>query len=113
MLILSTLIDDRRDVMSTQTLQPHQPREIISYDPASGQEIGRAPLADATDVRNAVKRARAGQPEWARLSFRERASVILHARELVLAQVDEISTLSSRSTRKPPHAAISMQAVLT
>src|SRR5258705_920688 len=111
MLILSTLIDDRRDVMSTQTLQPHQPREIISYDPASGQEIGRAPLSDSTDVRNAVKHASEAQPGRTQLSFRERAAVILLAREIVLAQVDEISTLVSRETGKPPAEALSMEVV--
>jgi acyl-CoA reductase-like NAD-dependent aldehyde dehydrogenase len=99
--------------MSTQTLSPAQTREIISYDPATGEEIGRVSLMDATDVATAVNKARAAQPAWASLSYRERARYILRARELVLAQLEEIATLISRETGKPGTEAISMEIVPT
>lgn len=99
--------------MSTQTLSPAQTREIVVHDPSTGEEIGRAPLMDATDVAAAVDRARAAQPAWAQLSYRERARFILRARELVLAQLEEIATLISRETGKPSSEAISMEIVPT
>jgi len=99
--------------MSTQTLSSTQTREIISYDPANGDEIGRAPLMTAAQVAAAVKRAREAQPAWSRLSFRARARVILRAREIVLAQIEEIASLVSRETGKPPAEAISMEIVPT
>ena len=101
--------------MSTQILPlpAKSAAEIISYDPATGQEIGRAPLASPEDVRQAVSRARAAQPAWASLSFRERAQVILKARELMLAERDEIARLVSRETGKPVAEALSMEIVPT
>src|ERR1043165_2713100 len=93
--------------MSTQT------REITSIDPSTGDEIGRVPLVSATEINAAVKRARQAQPAWAKLSFRARAQFILTAREIVLAQVDEIATLIARETGKPPPEAISMEVTPT
>lgn len=99
--------------MSTQTLpaQSQTSSEIISYDPASGEEIGRAPLASAENVKEAVRRARAAQPAWASLSFRERGRVILQARKLMLAERDELAILVSRETGKPIAEALSMEIV--
>jgi len=99
--------------MSTQTIESETAREIISYDPATGEEIGRAPLAGGRDVRDALKRARAAQPAWAGLSFRERGQVILRARKIVLAQLEEIGRLISRETGKPVAEAISMEIIPT
>ena len=69
--------------MSTQTLPNIETDEIISYDPSTGDEIGRVPLMNASDVADAVSWARAAQPAWARLSYRSRAEYILRARERV------------------------------
>lgn len=105
--------------MSTQArpLSPDPPfrelKEIISYDPATGEEIGRAPQTPATEIKRAIQAARAAQPAWARLSFRERARFILKAREIVLAEIDEIALLISRETGKPVAEAISMEIVPT
>jgi succinate-semialdehyde dehydrogenase/glutarate-semialdehyde dehydrogenase len=101
--------------MSTQTLpaQSTTAVEIISYDPATGDEIGRAPLSSSEDVRQAVARARAAQPAWANLPFRQRARVILKAHELMLAERDEIALLISRETGKPIAEALSMEIVPT
>lgn len=99
--------------MSTQTLPVERIREVISIDPSNGEEIGRAALMSASDVAEAVRFARAAQPAWAALSYRERAQFILRARELVLAQMDEIAQLVSRETGKPPVEAISMEVVPT
>src|SRR5689334_13332135 len=99
--------------MSTQTLPAAQTREIVSIDPSTREEIGRAPLLDASEVNAAVSRARAAQPAWARLSYRERARFILRAREIVLEQLEEIAKLISRETGKPVTEAISMEVVPT
>jgi len=101
--------------MSIQTLpiQADKKAEIVSYDPATGDEIGRAPLASPEEVRQAVTRARAAQPAWANLSFRQRGRVTLQARELMLAERDEIALLVSRETGKPVAEALSMEIVPT
>src|ERR1041384_717774 len=99
--------------MSIQTLAPPQTREIVVHDPSTGEEIGRAPLMDADDVAAAVNRGRIAQPAWAKLSYRERARIILRAREIVLDQLEEIAKLISRETGKPPTEAIAMEIVPT
>src|SRR6185503_15600797 len=99
--------------MSVQTLPPRatQSVEIVSYDPATGEEIGRAPLTRPEEVCRAVAAARRAQPTWAKLSFRERAQVILRARALMLDERDDIALLVSRETGKPVAEALSMELV--
>ena len=101
--------------MTTQSLptKAAPASEVISFDPATGEEIGRAPLSSVEDVRQAVSRARAAQPVWANLSFQQRARVILKARELMLGERDEIARLISRETGKPVAEAVSMEIVPT
>ncbi len=87
--------------------------EIVSCDPATGKEIGRAPMSTPEDVRQAVARARLAQPAWAGLSFAHRARVILKARQLMLDERDVLATLVSRETGKPVAEALSMEIVPT
>lgn len=99
--------------MSIQTIAAAPASEIISYNPATGQEIGRVALRTASEVRQAVARAREAQSSWANTSFRQRAKIILHARQLVLDQINEIADLIARETGKPAPEAISMEIVPT
>lgn len=94
-----------------QSLSSTETREIVSVNPANGQENGRVPLMNAADVAAAVKQARHAQAAWSQLSFRARARFVLRAREIVLAQVDEIASLISRETGKPAVEAMSMEIV--
>jgi len=94
-------------------LSTTQTREIVCVNPATGKENGRVALMNASDVAVAVRGARQAQQAWSQLSFRARAEFILRAREIVLAQVDEIAALISRETGKPPAEATSMEIVPT
>ena len=96
--------------MRPQSL-PTETREIISRDPATGEEFGRTPITNSSEAAQAVNRARAAQPAWARLSYHQRGEVILRARELVLAELENIAILISRETGKPKPEAISMEIV--
>ncbi len=99
--------------MSVQPLiKPGEPdRQIISRNPATGEELGRVPIASVEDARRAVQTARAAQPAWAALSFRKRAEVILRAREIMLNERDEVARLVSQETGKPAVEALSMEVV--
>src|SRR5215510_10004325 len=99
--------------MAIETLSTTPAEEIISYDPATGEEIGRAPLTTTSGVIQAVEQAGAAQPEWARKSFRQRARIVLQARKIVLAELEDIAKLISRETGKPVDEAISMEIVPT
>ncbi|HSE20042.1 MAG TPA: aldehyde dehydrogenase family protein [Pyrinomonadaceae bacterium] len=97
--------------MSIQTLPITRSAELVSRDPSTGDENGRVPILNAVEVSQAVEIARATQSSWASLSFDQRARIILKARELVLAEVDEIARLVSSETGKPALEAISMEIV--
>src|SRR5829696_6185660 len=99
--------------MSTQSLPSTQKREIVSVNPATGEELGRVPLMNASEVSAAVSRARKAQQSWSRLSYRARAEYVLRAREIVPVQVDDVAGLISRETGKPPAEATSMEVVPT
>jgi acyl-CoA reductase-like NAD-dependent aldehyde dehydrogenase len=75
--------------------------EIVSRNPATGEEIGRVPVRSAEDVALAVERARRAQKSWRELSYGERGRVVMRARALVLEDLDEIATLVSRESGKP------------
>src|SRR5713226_3254655 len=83
--------------------------ELIARNPATGGEIGRAPLTMPEDVARAVGRAHDAQREWARESFRERGRVVMKARRTILKELDEIALLISRETGKPVAEAIAME----
>src|SRR6185503_3922466 len=91
--------------------RPEAAREIISYDPSTGEEVGRVPLSSADEVEAAVARARSAQKSWGARSFRERADVVMRARAHVLEEMDEIAALISRESGKPAAEAIAMEVV--
>jgi len=86
---------------------------VISYDPATGEEIGRAPIWTAEEVSQAVESARIAQRSWSKLSFDQRKRIMLRLRELLLAETDAVATLISRETGKPIAEAIAMEVVPT
>src|SRR6266480_7458574 len=83
--------------------------ELISYDPATGEEIGRASLTLPEEVARAVGRARAARPKWSQQSFSERGRLVMKAREIILKELEQIALLISRETGKPVTEAIAME----
>src|SRR2546429_3152822 len=83
--------------------------ELISHDPITGEEIGRASIVMPEDVARAVGRAREAQNEWAIVTFRERGRLIMKARKIILKELEEIASLISRETGKPVSEAIAME----
>lgn len=86
-----------------------QTEEIVSYNPATGEEVGRAPQTSETDVHAAVARSREAFHKWKTTSFRERRALIMRAREVVLSEIDEIAHLISAESGKPFGEAIAME----
>ncbi|HEX8846782.1 MAG TPA: aldehyde dehydrogenase family protein [Pyrinomonadaceae bacterium] len=97
--------------MSVQTLDiaAKQPEEIVSYDPATGEEVGRVPLLKPAEVLESVRRARVAQRPWAEQPYRARGALVMRARKLVLDELEEIALLISKETGKPVLEAISME----
>src|ERR1700716_3280748 len=83
--------------------------ELISRNPATGEEIGRAPQTMPEDVARAVGRARDAQRPWSEQSFRQRSRLIMKARKIILQELEQIALLISRETGKPVAEAVSME----
>lgn len=87
--------------------------EIISRDPATGEEVGRVPNMSAVETVEAIARAREAQKDWAALDFKERGHIVMRARAIVLEELEEIARLVSKESGKPATEAISMEIVPT
>jgi succinate-semialdehyde dehydrogenase/glutarate-semialdehyde dehydrogenase len=95
--------------MSTVVQFEDRREEIISYDPATGEEVGRVPQISAEEVCDVVNRSRTAFNRWRRTSFGERRRLVMKAREVILSELDEIAALISSETGKPVGEAISME----
>ncbi len=88
---------------------PIQTNELVSYNPATGAEVGRVPIMSAGDVAAAVARGREAFGKWRLTSFDERKRLVMQAREMILADIDGIAQLISAESGKPFGEAISME----
>ncbi|HEY6797725.1 MAG TPA: aldehyde dehydrogenase family protein [Kineosporiaceae bacterium] len=75
-------------------------------DPATGAVIGRVPDQSPAQVRAAVARARAVQPEWSALGFRGRAAAFRRARHWLLHHREELVRSIVRENGKAPEDAV-------
>ena len=74
-------------------------REI--FDPATGELIGRAPVAERSDLDDAVARATAAQRSWGLLSHEERSAYLNQAADAIEANAEALAELLSREQGKP------------
>ena len=75
--------------------------ELISLNPATGEELARLPIAGAAEVDTAVIKAAAAQKVWGGWTGTERGRVLRRAAELLRARNAELAELESRDTGKP------------
>jgi len=95
--------------MSAVIQIPTKANEIISYNPATGKEIGRVAETSAEEVKAAVEKSREAFKSWRKTSFATRKKFIMKAREVILAEMDEIARLISDESGKPVAEALSME----
>lgn len=110
---MATHIQEETQTRETHDDDDEQSTMIVSYDPATGEEVGRVASRSAAEVAQAVKRARMAQKAWGALSYAERGRVVLRARVVVLDELDAIAGLISRESGKPATEALMMELVPT
>ncbi len=81
--------------------------EVVSFNPATGEEVGRTKQTSEREVREAVARAREAQAAWSKLPFRVRGKYVMRAREVLLSQLDVVARLISDEMGKPVAEALS------
>jgi acyl-CoA reductase-like NAD-dependent aldehyde dehydrogenase len=95
--------------MSAVLSFPVTENEIISYNPATGEEIGRVENTSAVNVAAAVENSRKAFQTWRETSFATRRKFVMKTREIILAELDEIALLISNESGKPIAEALSME----
>ena len=72
---------------------PGAREELVTRNPATGEELARVPLSTADDVERAVAAARAAQPAWAATPITVRARALMDLRTSLVAHKDELARL--------------------
>lgn len=88
---------------------PSTPNEIVIHSPLNGVEVGRVPVLDAAEVREAVARARAAQAEWAAVPIKERVRRMRRFRDELLDRSQELVDLLVAENGKTPEEALWME----
>lgn len=85
-----------------------EPRPVIEiHSPATLGKIGEVTIDSVVDVRAAMATARAAFRQWSALDFKQRASILLSARDLFLARQEDIIQTICAENGKPRLEAIS------
>ncbi len=74
-------------------------------NPATGEEIGRLPVADVAELDDALRAAQRGYATWSRTPPRERADLIRAAAAVMRERQDEIASAITLEQGKPLHEA--------
>ena len=90
-------------------LYPDKVKQLISTNPANGEEVGRVRVSAPGDVVTVVERSREVFHKWKITSFAKRKELIMRAREEILTDIDGIAKLISAESGKPFGEAISME----
>lgn len=96
-------------IMNAAIGKENEKVEVVSINPATGEEVGRVPQTSPEEVRAAVERARGAFQKWKLTSFEERKHLVMRAREVILADIDGIAHQISAESGKPFGEAISME----
>jgi acyl-CoA reductase-like NAD-dependent aldehyde dehydrogenase len=72
----------------------------VCVNPATGEVLGRVPLHGVADIRQAVARGRAVQPEWADLPVAVRVRHLKRVRDYLADNADELAEVIARDNGK-------------
>ncbi len=74
---------------------------FAGVNPATGEAFLEIPDSDASDVKDAVQRAKAAFPMWAQTPVRERARILYRVADLIEARLAEFAQAESEDQGKP------------
>jgi delta 1-pyrroline-5-carboxylate dehydrogenase len=74
---------------------------IASVNPATGEVLGELDSAGPTEVRAAVARARAAQPDWNAWGIRNRVRVLRRFQQILLARKTDIARRITQEAASP------------
>src|SRR5208337_2854108 len=85
---------------------------IVTSNPATGEILAELVCASATEVQDAVLRAKRAQPEWEATPVRERIAVVRRFQQLLSERRDEVARLICREAGKPTVEALNTEVLV-
>jgi acyl-CoA reductase-like NAD-dependent aldehyde dehydrogenase len=95
--VIALSIDTRSP---TNTTGIHSREEVVVKCPATGEVVGRVPVATADEVQAVAARLRTAQPAWQQMGVEARARWLGKWRDWMLDHQDEVLTLLQLETGK-------------
>lgn len=89
----------------SETAGNRQDLIIISRNPVTGEELGRVRQLSLAETPDVMARARAIQPQWAKMSLDARMAIVKKIRDLVFERHQELVDLLCAELGKIPHEA--------
>ncbi len=86
---------------------PSGPHFIIDRNPATLQPLGKIEVSSPEWVQKKFQDAKKAFPGWSKLSYSERATYLLKAKEYILEHLDELAQVISQDNGKPRVEALS------
>lgn len=81
--------------------QTQAAKELVSYDPATGERVGSVRVTPPEEVGLFIHRARQAQRSWGAMSLEDRRAILAPAAERLAAAADEIALTATREMGKP------------
>jgi succinate-semialdehyde dehydrogenase/glutarate-semialdehyde dehydrogenase len=81
------------------------PRSIVSYNPATEEEIATVSALDGDGAADAVAAAKEAFPEWSKTRVKERQKILARWLEIMLEERDDLAKLVSMEGGKPANEA--------
>lgn len=88
-------------VLKARAPAPQAGERFASFNPATGEVLGYATVAGATQVNAAVRAAQRAQVKWAAMTGAERARILRRAAEILRSRNRELAELETLDTGKP------------
>ncbi|GAA4661053.1 aldehyde dehydrogenase family protein [Arthrobacter cryoconiti] len=92
-------MENHTDILSKITPTTGERRTIL--DPATGAEVGEAPVHTLEDLELAISAAGAAQPQWAALGHEARSAALHKAADAIESNAEELARILSREQGKP------------
>src|SRR5271156_5875506 len=85
---------------------------IASVNPATGEVLGELDSAGPAEVRAAVARARAAQPDWQAWGVRDRIRVLRRFQQILLARKSDVARRIAQEAGKPQVEALTTEVLV-
>jgi betaine-aldehyde dehydrogenase len=98
---MATAVETLKNFIDGQPVDPAGGETAPVLNPATGEEIARAPLSGDEDVERAVGAARRAFDGWATMTPGERALALLRIADAIEEHADELAQLEATNAGKP------------